>query len=68
MTDTVMLRKRIKESGLRLSFIADTLGISRYTLQRKIDNRSEFRISEVDALSKLLGLTPLEKDNYFFVQ
>lgn len=66
MTDTLKLRKRIKDSGFRLGFVAKMLGISTYTLQRKLDNDSEFKISEVDALSKLLGLTPNEKNDLFF--
>lgn len=66
MTDTFMLRKRIKDSGFMLGYIAKVLGITRYTLQRKLDNDSEFKISEVDALAKLLDLTPEEKNALFF--
>lgn len=66
MTDTAKLRQRIKDAGYRLSFVAKVLGISQYTLQKKLDNDSEFKISEVDALAKLLGLTPAEKDALFF--
>ena len=66
MTDTIALRSRIKASGYRLGYIAERLGISTYTLQRKIDNNSEFRVSEVDTMSKLLNMTPAEKDAYFF--
>lgn len=66
MTDTLNLRKRIKDAGFRLGYVADVLGITPYTLQKKLDNDSQFRISEVDALAKLLGLTPEEKDALFF--
>ena len=66
MTDTLRLRQRIKEAGYRLGYVAEVLGISQYTLQKKLDNDSEFKISEVDALSKLLGLTPQEKNALFF--
>lgn len=66
MTDTLALRRRIKDSGYRLGYVADVLGISQYTLQKKLDNDSEFKVSEVDALAKLLGLTPKEKNAYFF--
>lgn len=67
MTDTVALRNRIKASGYRLGYIAERLGISAYTLQRKLDNDSEFRVSEVDAMAKLLNMSPAEKDAYFFL-
>lgn len=66
MTDTLRLRKRIKESGLRLGFVAKTLCITTYTLQKKLDNDAEFKVSEVAALAELLKLTPEEKDAYFF--
>lgn len=65
MTDTKKLRRRIEEKGLKYGFIASQLGISRYALQMKIDNDSEFRVSEVDALANLLGLSLLEKDAIF---
>ena len=68
MTNTVALRDRIRASGLKLGYIADRLGVSTYTLQRKIDNLSEFRVSEVDAIAKLLVMSPAEKDAYFFAQ
>ena len=66
MTDTLKLRQRIKDSGFRLGYVAQVLGISQYTLQKKLDNDSEFKISEVDALAKLLGLSPTEKNALFF--
>lgn len=66
MTDTKRLRDLIAALGLKYKAIAKTLGISAYALQMKIDNDSEFRVSEVDALAKILGLTLEEKDAIFF--
>ena len=43
MTNTVLLRQRIKASGLKLQHIADYLGISRAALTMKIENVSDFR-------------------------
>lgn len=68
MTNTIALRSRIRESGYRLGYIAERLGVSAYTLQRKINNDSEFRVSEVDTMAKLLNMSPAEKDAYFFAQ
>lgn len=68
MTDTKELRNRIEASGLKYKYIAQKLGISAYALQLKIDNDSEFKVSEVDALATLLGLTLLEKDAIFFAK
>lgn len=66
MTDTKALRERISALGLKYKIIAQKLGISAYTLQRKIDNDVEFKVSEVDALASLLGLSLREKDEIFF--
>ena len=65
MTNTV--RERISESGLKLQYIAEKLGISRYALSMKLDNRSEFKTSEVATLCELLGICCLEeKEEIFF--
>lgn len=66
MTDTARLRARIEAKGLKLKYVAKILGLSPYTLSQKIENDSEFKVSEVDALSDLLGLSLVEKDEIFF--
>lgn len=66
MTDTKKLRERINKAGLKLKYVAQELGISPYTLQMKIDNDTEFKVSEVDTLAKMLHLTLQEKDEIFF--
>lgn len=68
MTDTKELRQRIEASGLKYKYIAQKLGITPYTLQLKIDNDNEFKVSEVDALAGLLGLSLREKDAIFFAK
>ena len=52
MTDTKALRAAIKEAGLTYKTIAKALGIAAYTLQLKIDNDTEFKVSEVDKISQ----------------
>lgn len=69
MTNTVELRKRINNSGLKLKYIADYLGLTPYGLQKKIDNFNEFKASEIWKLCNLLGITDLEtRDVIFFDQ
>ena len=68
MTDTKELRQRIEASGLKYKYIALKLGITAYTLQLKIDNDNEFKVSEVDTLAGLLGLSLREKDAIFFAK
>lgn len=66
MTDTNALRSKIETKGLKYKAIAENLGITPYCLQRKINNENEFKVSEVDKLSNMLGLTLQEKEAIFF--
>lgn len=69
MTNTELLEDRISRSGYRKSYIAESLGLSPYGLARKINNENEFKASEIDALSTLLGIESWEeKDAIFFAQ
>lgn len=69
MTNTALLKARIDQSGLKLQYIADNIGITRTSLYQKINNLSVFRVDEVEALCKLLGITTLtEKNNIFFAK
>lgn len=66
MTNTELLEKRIQASGYRKSHIAEALGLSPYGLSLKISNRNEFKASEIDALSTLLGIESWEERTAIF--
>ena len=66
MTNSLMLRKWIDDKGLKLKGVAAKLDITPYALQRKIDNRSEFKASEIVTFVADLGMTPDERDHIFF--
>ena len=67
MVNTELLNKKINDSGLKKTFIADKLGITRQALFLKINNVTEFMSSEVQGLCELLGITSLkEKESIFF--
>lgn len=68
MTDTTALRKAIEETGLKYGRIAKEMGISPYTLQKKIDNIVEFKASEIKKLSSLLSLSDAERSSIFFAR
>ena len=69
MTDTEKLEIRIAASGLKKSYIAKALGISRAALAKIVSNANEFKGSEINALCKLLGITSLEeKESIFFAE
>lgn len=69
MTNTALLEERIKDSGYQKKYIAKVLGLSPYGLALKINNKNEFKASEIETLSALLGIESCaEKNNIFFAK
>ena len=69
MTDTERLRKIIGESGLKLEYIAKQLDITRFSLQKKLENVTEFKASEIQRLCDVLNITDTDlKEQIFFAQ
>lgn len=68
MTNTSALRGLIEKKGMKMKYVAEYLGLSAYGFQLKIENRQEFKTSEVTALCELLSISSLEdKECIFFV-
>ena len=61
MTNTELLERKIAESGLKKSYIAKAMGLSRYGLTLKLQNLNEFKASEIEKLCILLGITDVEE-------
>lgn len=69
MTNTELLRKRIKKSGMKIGHIAKEIGISRGGLWKKMNNVSSFNQHEIDNLCKVLKITALkDKEAIFFAK
>ena len=66
MTDTDKFKRAVTSRGLKYRFLAEKLGISRAALWMKINNETEFKVSEVTVLSNIMGLTRKEVDEIFF--
>jgi hypothetical protein len=67
MTDTKLLKAKMDEKGLKQGFVADKLGLTSYGFANKVNNKTEFKTSEIKALCELLGITSLkEKEAIFF--
>lgn len=67
MTNTELLEKKIKDSGLKRGFIAKKLGRSYKWLKRKIEGEVAFTAGEIQILCDVLNITDLhEKDAIFF--
>ena len=61
-----LLRKKIDESGYKLSFIAEKCGLTYQGFKKKLDGNTEFKVSEVGILRDLLHLTEEEVQAIFF--
>lgn len=66
MIDKELLKERIKESGFKLSHIAEKLSITRASLHNKLTGKRSFSVAEVLALSEILSLSREERDSIFF--
>lgn len=64
MTNSNKLRAKIRENGFTQKEVAEKIGISLQSLSYKINNKIEFRASEMERLCNLLDIT--DKDSYFF--
>ena len=68
MTNTALLEQYIEKSGYKKSFIAAQLGITAYGFTLKINNKSEFKASEMTILCKLLKISAKDKNAIFFAK
>lgn len=69
MTDSVALKGIIRSKGLKLKYVAEYLGLSSYGFTLKVENKKEFKTSEVAALCELLKIDSLEtKEKIFFAK
>ncbi len=63
-TNTALLKAKIVECGLTQEQVAQQLGISYQALSNKINNKVDFKASEIQLISKILKITDYEP--YFF--
>ena len=68
MTDFVLLKQKISESGMTMVAIAEKSGILRETLYNRLKGVGDFTASEMMAISDTLRLSNRERDAIFFAQ
>lgn len=68
MTNTSLLEQYIEKSGYKKSFIAAQLGITAYGFTLKINNKSEFKASEITILCNLLKISARDREAIFFAK
>ena len=66
MTNSLELRAAITRKGMTQEQVAEALGITTATLNYKINNKREFKTSEVKALVDLLEIKKEDIDKIFF--
>lgn len=66
MINTELLKQKINISGYRFSWIAKQLKLSSYGLRKKLNNDTEFKVSEVSKICKILTINDKERDTIFF--
>lgn len=64
MTATNKLKAKMVEVGITQAELAKILGISYQAMNYKINNRSEFKVSEIEAVADTLKI--VNKDEYSF--
>ena len=69
MTNVDKLKGAIKEKRLTPEKVAESIGIDKSTMYRKLSNGGEdFTIKQADAITQILGLTGDEAQAIFFSQ
>lgn len=66
MVNTQLLDMKIEESGLRIGYIIEKIGLSRNGFDKKRKGKTPFRIAEIYVLCDLLRLSDSEKSEIFF--
>lgn len=66
MTDFVLLKSKISESGMTMMAIAKSCNMLRETLYNRLKGKGEFSASEIMALTETLHMSKEERDAIFF--
>lgn len=67
MTNKELLEKAIRDNGLKKSFLAEKIGLTPAGFCNCLNNRAEFKASQINTLCELLGITDLStKEAIFF--
>ena len=66
MTNTTLLKSFMVREGFTMETLAEKMELSRTSMSYKINNRVEFRSSEIKKMQNILNLTDEERDSIFF--
>lgn len=66
MLNSQLLDERIEQSGFKIGFLVEKLGLSRNGFDKKRKGKTPFRTAEIYVLCDLLNLSDSEKTEIFF--
>lgn len=66
MTNTALLEQAIKDSGLKKAFLAEKVGLTPAGFYNCVNNKAEFRASQINILCDVLGIESLERKEAIF--
>ena len=61
-----LLMEKIKDKGIKIGFLVDSVGFSRSTFYLKVKGKCEFTAKEIKAISSVLGFSKKEIYDVFF--
>lgn len=67
MVDNERLKDEVKKCGYKQQYLASKLGLTPNGLSRKLNGVTEFKASEIEALSDLLHLSSEERNSIFLL-
>lgn len=67
MVNVELLREKIDQSGMSITFISEKCGISRETFYNRME-KPDFKASEIVSLTNVLRLSREDRDLIFFNQ
>lgn len=65
MPNMDLLREKIDESGMTVLAISEKSGIDRATIYNRLNNRGEWKASEIVSLAEVLRLSKAEREKIF---
>ena len=68
MTNCNLLKEKIVNSGISITFLADKCNISREYFYKKLNGEAEFKQSEIVAIQDVLHLSQSERNSIFFAK
>ena len=60
-----LLKKKIEDSGIKMTALAEKTGILRETLYNRLNENGEFKASEIVALTNVLNLSVEDREKIF---